>query len=107
MYNEPNNSGFWSYQAANNSNANRLKRDNQCFKILNHLINNGPSTKYQLLTLALNKTGTKKSLRGYYSLYFQSLVHHDIISIKRCENDRRSFRYSITQIGRDKMSKVK
>ncbi len=41
--------------------------------ILDYIKMNGPTGKYDILTNALGKVGSKNSLRGYYCVYMRSM----------------------------------
>lgn len=65
--------------------------------MLAHLMNHshlGGCTKYELLTEALGKSGSKSQLRGYYSAYFQGWVNSGVVQL-----DRKTHKYSITTHG--------
>lgn len=78
----------------NCTNASRLKPSSKGFKMLKHLIICGDSTKYELLTEALGKVGSKQMLRGYYSVYFGGWVRSGVVTLNQSTH-----KYSITTHG--------
>lgn len=75
-------------------NATKLTSDSQGFKILDYIIKNEGATKYDCLTQALGKRGTRDQLRGYYSVYFQSLRANNVLIYNNV-----SKKYHITPLG--------
>jgi hypothetical protein len=80
-----------SYYSANGKN---MVKDNNAYKMLELIINNDGATKYECLTKALGKVGSKQQLRGYYSCYFRGLVDSGVLT-----HDPKTFKYHITPHG--------
>jgi hypothetical protein len=80
------------------ANANRLTVNTNGYKMLEYIVMNDGATKYELVTNVLGKTGTKKSLRGYYSCYMRGWVDSGIV-----EYDKTNFKYYITRLGMNRM----
>ena len=62
------------------ANGSRLTTASKGFAILRHIANTGGASKYDCLTIALGKIGSKKDLRGYYSCYFRGLVDNGVLN---------------------------
>ena len=79
---------------SNGSNGSRLTKKSQGFKILKHVFLKGSATKYECLTKALRVKGSKKDLRGYYSVYFQDFRRNGIL-----DYNYKTFQYGLTLQG--------
>ena len=62
------------------ANGSKLTTSSKGFAILRHIANNGGASKYDCLTIALGKSGSKNDLRGYYSSYFRGLVDNGVLN---------------------------
>jgi len=80
-----------SYYTANGT---RLTKSTQGFKMLQLIILKNGCTKYECVTEALGKVGSKQKLRGYYSCYFRGLVDSDVL-----EYNARTKKYRCTSHG--------
>ena len=67
-----------SYYTAN---ATTLNRNSKGVDMLEHIISNNGATKYECLTQALGKIGSKEKLRGYYSCYFRGWVDSGVVTL--------------------------
>lgn len=76
------------------ANGNRMVKDNNTYKMLELILKNNGATKYECLTQALGKVGSKQKLRGYYSCFFRGLVDSGVL-----EYDHKTYKYYITAKG--------
>jgi len=72
------------------------KKGTQLRKLLNFIKDNGPTTKYDLLTKALDFTGTRKQLRGNYSRYMQACRANDLLCL-----DFKTHKYELTETAKE------
>lgn len=84
----------WNDRGYYTANASRLTVKSQGFKILDFIAANDGATKYECVTEALGKTGTKQELRGYYCVTFQGWVRNGILSY-----DKKTYKYQLTAKG--------
>jgi len=76
------------------ANATRLTTSSKGFKMLSLIIKKDGTTKYECLTEALGKVGSKEQLRGYYSCYFRGWMDSGVVSY-----DPTTYKYHITPAG--------
>ena len=76
------------------SNASRINKRSKGYKMLELIIRNSGATKYECLQ-EIGKQGTKKQLRGYYSVYFQGWVKNKVVSY-----ESKHHKYKITNHGK-------
>ncbi len=67
------------------------KENTKLRAMLQYIKENGPTRKYDLLTKALDKTGTRKQLKGYYGVYMERLRTSGLLNY-----DYSTFEYSLT-----------
>lgn len=71
----------------------RFTTESKGYKILKFILENDGASKYDCL-IHIGKKGTKKSLRGYYSVYFASLVQAGFLVRTNVD-----YKYEITLAG--------
>ena len=86
-----------SYYTATGKNFNT---NTNGYKMIKLIAETGGCSKYDCLTIALDKIGSKQDLRGYYSCYFRGLVNNKVLnaSVKGI--------YTLTQHGKDLLNKI-
>lgn len=94
------NFGRCQYTIAN-LDGSRSCSDSKYFKILKYIIENGPKSKYDCITNVLGVIGTRKQLRGYYSVMFQSLRLNKLITL-----NYNNYTYCITDKGVDLVHRI-
>lgn len=72
-----------------------LTTESKGYAILKFISENLGASKYDCVTKVLGKSGDKKSLRGYYSVYFAGLKGCGFLSL-----DTKTHKYSITETGK-------
>ena len=82
-------------------NGSRFTTSSKGYKILCHILLNGPKTKYECVTDVLGKVGSKQKLRGYYCVYFAALRDCGLV-----QYNSSNFTYSITEKGMKVISNV-
>lgn len=80
------------------ANGTRINMFSKGYKILEYISENKGATKYEVLTQALGKVGTKQRLRGYYSVYFADYVYNGLLTL-----DNVTHKYHITELGRQRI----
>lgn len=82
------------------ANGSRLTRESNGFKMLQLISETGGASKYDCLTIALGKKGSRSELRGYYSCYFRGLVDNKVLnpSVKGI--------YTLTDHGQEILNKI-
>lgn len=76
------------------ANGNKIKLGSQGHKMLKHIIDNGGSTKYDLVTKVFGKVGSRKQLRGYYSCYMRGWMDNGILKYNHFNSS-----YELTEKG--------
>lgn len=76
------------------ANANRMKFGQNGFKMMQYILKNDGATKYECLTEALGKKGSKHRLRGYYSCYFRGWMDAGVVTY-----DPKTYKYHATAHG--------
>lgn len=71
-----------------------MKKGQNGFKMMRHILANDGATKYECLTEALGKSGSKQDLRGYYSCYFRGWVDSGVVTY-----DPKTYKYHATAKG--------
>jgi len=72
----------------------KMKKGQNGFKMMRYILSNECATKYECLTEALGKSGSKKSLRGYYSCYFKGWINSGVVTY-----DKSTYKYHATAKG--------
>lgn len=71
-----------------------MKKGQNGYKMMQYILVNEGATKYECLTNALGKTGSKQKLRGYYSCYFAGWMQAGIVTY-----DPKTYKYHATAKG--------
>lgn len=88
-----NNSQF-NFQFQHSENENSLSKNSPGFQMLQLIILNNGATKYECLTQALGKVGSKQMLRKKYALFFNAWLNTNV-----CTYNHRTHKYRCTSHG--------